>query len=69
MSQHEFAGVSLGGRYWKVGDRAHVWIVDALVPAADMRTAQVVLVSEDGGSVEEIELSHLKDLEQYAPVS
>jgi hypothetical protein len=69
MSQQEFSGVSLGARYWKTGDRKHSWVVDALIPSDGGRSAVVVLISEGGACVEEVELSHLKDPEQYGPVT
>jgi len=69
MSQYELAGVSLGDRFWKLGDRKHIWVVDALIPAADRRNAFVVLISEDECASEEVELSHLKDSEQYMQIA
>ena len=69
MSQQEFSGVSMGARYWKTGDRKHSWVVDALIPSDGGRSAVVVLMSEDGACVEEVELSHLKGPEQYGPVT
>ena len=68
MSQQEFSGVSMGARFWKTGDRKHSWVVDTLIPSDGGRSV-VVLMSEDGACVEEVELSHLKDPEQYGPVT
>lgn len=57
-----------GQRYWKHGDHAHVWVVDAVVPATTGRPAFAVLVSQDGGASEDADLAHLENPEIYTPV-
>lgn len=58
-----------GQRYWKHGDHAHVWIVDAIVRDDGQRQPFAILVSEKGEEVEDVDLSHLEDRNQYTPVS
>ncbi len=54
-----------GQRFWKHGDHTHVWVVDAIVPAKEGRPAFAVLVSEDGQSSEDVDLSHLQNPNLY----
>ena len=58
----------VGEKFWKVGDRRHVWVVDAIIAETPGAPALAVLVSEDGQSAEEVDLAHLVDPEQYLPV-
>ncbi len=58
-----------GQRYWKHGDHAHVWIVDAVVRDDGQRQPFAVLVSEDGKEVQDVDLSHLEDRNQFTPTS
>ena len=58
-----------GQRFWKHGNHAHVWIVDAVVSGKDKQPPFVVLVSEDGTTSEDVDLSHLEDPGIYTPVS
>ncbi len=57
-----------GQKYWKFGDRRHVWVVDAVEPEKAGRAAFAILVSEDGQSCEDVLLSHLKNPNLYSPV-
>ncbi|MHA1565033.1 MAG: hypothetical protein ACTSX7_06955 [Alphaproteobacteria bacterium] len=57
-----------GQRYWKVGDRSHVWVVDAVEPEKADRPAFAIMVSEDGLATEDVDLSHLNNLNLYGPV-
>jgi hypothetical protein len=57
-----------GQKFWKVGNHKHVWVVDAVEPEKDGRPAFAILVSEDGLSTEDVDLSHLKDRNLYTPV-
>jgi hypothetical protein len=59
----------IGRKFWKPGDRQHVWVVDAVVPTAKGRPTFVVLVSQEGDMAEDVDLSHLEDPEQYTPVT
>lgn len=54
-----------GQRYWKVGDHTHVWVVDAVVAGKGGRPAFAVLVSEDGRSTEDVDLTHLENPNLY----
>ena len=54
-----------GQRYWKHGDHTHLWIVDAIVRDDGKRSPFAILVSEDGLEVEDVEVSHLEDRNQY----
>lgn len=58
-----------GQRYWKVGNHSHVWVVDAVEPGKPGRPAFAILVSEDGQSTEDVDLSHLRNPNLYTPVS
>ena len=58
-----------GQRYWKHGDHAHVWIVDAIVRDDGKRQPFAILVSADGLEVEDVDISHLEDRDQYTPAS
>lgn len=58
-----------GQRFWKHGDHKHVWVVDAIVRDKEGRPPFAVLVSEDGRMTEDVDLSHLQDLNQYTPVA
>ena len=58
----------LGQRFWKHGDHRHVWIVDAVEPEKNGRPPFAILVSEDGQSTEDVDLSHLEDPAQYTKV-
>ena len=58
-----------GQRYWKHGDHCHVWIVDAIVRDDGQRSPFAILVSEDGLVVEDVEVSHLEDRNQYTPAT
>jgi len=69
MSQSLAPGFPVGTKLWKSGDHTHVWTVDALVPAREERAAFAVLVSKDGLSAEDVDLSHLDDPEQFTPVA
>ncbi len=57
-----------GQAYWKVGDHAHVWTVDAVIPAKAGRPPFVVLVSKDGRSTEDVDLTHLENPNLYTRV-
>ena len=54
-----------GQKYWKAGDHAHVWVVDAVVAAKAGRPAFAVLVSEDSRSSEDVDLTHLENPNLY----
>ena len=56
-----------GRRFWKVGNRRHVWIVDAFITDDHERAPFAVLVSEDRQSTEDVDLSHLLDTGIYLP--
>ncbi len=58
-----------GQRYWKHGDHSHVWIVDAIVRDDGQRSPFAILVREDGREVEDVEVSHLEDRNQYTPAA
>ena len=58
-----------GQRYWKHGDHSHFWIVDAIVRDGGRRSPFAILVSEDGQEVEDVEVSHLEDRNQYTPAA
>lgn len=60
--------IPIGSKYWKVGDRTHMWIVDAIVPDETGQPAFAVLVSADGLNAEDVDLTHLEDPRQYTPV-
>jgi len=64
----EMTAVVEGQAYWKVGDHAHVWIVDAVVPAKAGRPPFAVLVSKDGRSTEDVDLTHLENPNLYTRV-
>jgi hypothetical protein len=57
-----------GQRYWKIGDRRHVWIVDAMEPKTVERSAFAILVSEDGTATKDVDLSHLQNPSLYSPI-
>ena len=57
--------VQEGQRYWKHGDHARVWVVDAIIRDHAERAPYAILVSEDGLETEDIDLSHLEDRNQY----
>jgi len=57
-----------GKRYWKVGDRRHVWMVDAVEPASGARGAFAILVSDDSRASEDVDLTRLLNPELYTPV-
>ena len=59
--------ITEGQRFWKHGDHSHVWIVDAVVREHEKKPPFAVLVSEDGQQVEDVDLSHLQDREQFVP--
>ena len=61
--------VKEGDRYWKHGDQGHVWVVDAVVQRPGPGGTFVVLVSEDRLRAEDVDLSHLRDAEQFTPVA
>ncbi|MEE8189217.1 MAG: hypothetical protein V3T80_08420 [Kiloniellales bacterium] len=54
-----------GRRYWKHGDHVNVWVVDAVVHGEKGRPPFAVLVTEDGGAAEDVDLSHLENPELY----
>ncbi len=56
-----------GQRFWKHGDHAHVWVVDAIVPAKNGRPPFAVLVDEDGRASEDVDLGHLENPNLYTP--
>ena len=45
--------IVIGKRFWKAGDRRHVWIVDGVVAAKPGREAHAILVSEAGSEAED----------------
>ena len=57
-----------GQRFWKHGDHTHVWVVDAIVPGQPGRAAFAVLLSEDGQTTEDVDVSHLENPNLYTPV-
>lgn len=63
------ADILEGQRFWKVGDRHHVWIVDAVVTEDHDRAPFAILLSEDLQSTEDVDLSHLLNTEIYVPVA
>lgn len=58
-----------GMKYWKAGDHTHVWVVDAVEPESNGRSAFAILVSEGGEASEDVDLSHLRNPELYTPVA
>jgi hypothetical protein len=54
-----------GQKYWKVGDHTHLWIVDAVMPGKAGRPPFAVLVSQDGRSTEDVDLTHLENPNLY----
>ena len=58
----------LGRRFYKVGDHNRVWVVSAIEPESNERPPFAVLISQDALRVEDVDLSHLDNLELYAPV-
>ena len=61
--------IEIGCRFWKAGDRAHIWVVDGLIPAKAGVPAYAILVSDDERQVEEVDLSHLEDPEQFTRIA
>ena len=58
-----------GMKYWKVGDHKHVWVVDAVESESLGQPAFAILVSEDGLSSEDVDLSRLRNPDLYTPVA
>lgn len=58
-----------GQRFWKLGDRRHVWVVDAVVTEDHDRAPFAIMVSEDLQNTEDVDLSHLSNIEIYVPVA
>jgi hypothetical protein len=58
-----------GRRFWKHGNHTHVWVVDAIISDKEGHPPFAVLVSEDGRSSEDVDLSHLENTDLYTPVS
>jgi hypothetical protein len=61
-------GILEGQRFWKRGDHAHVWVVDAIVPAENGHPPFAVLVNQGGRVTEDVDLSHLENPNLYTPV-
>lgn len=57
-----------GQKYWKTGDHTHIWVVDAVLHAPADRAPYVILISEDNGAAEDVDLLHLQNPELYRPV-
>jgi len=57
-----------GKKFWKTGDHGHVWVVDAVLPKKDGQGHYAILVSEDGITCEDVDLSHLENPENYTAV-
>ena len=58
----------IGRRYWKVGDHAHVWVVEAIEPGKAGQAPFAILVTSDGANSEDVELSHLSNSDLYTPL-
>ena len=57
-----------GQKFWKTGDHAHVWVVDAVEPETPDRPAFAIMISQEGTATEDVDLSHLQNKELYTPV-
>lgn len=57
----------LGRRFFKVGDKRHTWVVSALKSADACGRPFAILISEGDFAAEEVDLSHLGDVELYVP--
>jgi hypothetical protein len=67
-SDREMMEVRIGHRFRKAGDRAHFWAVDGLIAAKTGVPAYAILVSGDELQVEQVDLSHLEDSEQFIKI-
>ena len=56
-----------GRKFWRAGDHRHVWVVDAVITGRAERPDFAILVSQDGSSVDEVDLSHLENPNLYTP--
>jgi hypothetical protein len=67
-SDLEMMEVQIGRRFCKAGDRAHIWAADGLIAAKTGVPAYANLVGDDELQVEEVDLSHPEDSEQFIKI-